>query len=159
MRLTIEALAASLLYEQDTGEFYWIAPRKKIVVGARAGSQKRDGYRYIRFMGRTYSEHRLAFFYMTGQWPRAEVDHINMNRADNRWSNLRAASRSENKRNTGIRSDNTSGAKCVSYRADRGVYRAYCNGRHIGNFPTVEEACKAYARTAISVHGPFMRIK
>jgi len=69
-----------------------------------------QGYRRIEIFGRRFKEHRLAWFYMTGEWPPL-IDHINGMRNDNRWKNLRLASESGNRHNVQMNSRNTSGVK------------------------------------------------
>lgn len=58
-----------------------------------------NGYLIIKVGGRYLPQHRVAWKLMTGKWPQAEVDHINRNRADNRWCNLREASKAQNAQN------------------------------------------------------------
>ena len=107
------------------------------------------GYVQFSINGVPYRGHRVAIFYMTGQWPPRgyDVDHINRNKSDNRWSNLRLVSRSENNFNSGPRADNTTGVKGVSQIKSSGKYRAYItlNGRqrHIGVFKTLLGAATA----------------
>lgn len=60
---------------------------------------KKDGYIRIQFGGRPELAHRIAWLWMTGEWPKQDIDHINRKRADNRWHNLRELSRSKNCRN------------------------------------------------------------
>lgn len=86
-----------------------------------------------------------------------EVDHANHNTLDNRKSNLRVVTKSENLRNRNVQSNNTSGYKGVIFHAGR--YRATIkvNRKNInlGRFDTIEEAAEAYKRAALRYHGEF----
>lgn len=88
--LTQERLKELLTYEPATGVFRWRERRGNqgggcVAPGDEAGSVYKNGYRMIGVGGRRYGAHRLAFLYMTGAFPPAEVDHINGVPADNRW--------------------------------------------------------------------------
>lgn len=89
-------------------------------------------------------------------------DHINMNTLDNRRSNLRVASASENRQNSGKRSNNTSGYKGVTYHKGRGKWRAQIkfNGKYktLGEFNSAEEAYVAYCEGAKRYHGEFANL-
>ncbi len=97
-----------------------------------------------------------------GEWPALQIDHINMNRSDNRIANLRQATVSDNRCNVGPRANNTSGIK--------GVWRDRC-GRYyadimkdrrrlrFGPFSTAIEAGAAYAEAAKQLHGEFARLQ
>ena len=67
------------------------------------------GYFRIRILGKAYQLHRVIWLYQTGEWPKEQVDHINHNRADNRWFNLREASNQENGKNRTRQRNNSSG--------------------------------------------------
>lgn len=60
------------------------------------GSYDRDGYLTIYLKGKDYRAARLAWFYMTGDWPTGQIDHINRIPSDDRWENLRDVTPSEN---------------------------------------------------------------
>ena len=91
------ALAARLLnYNPETGALTWKMTRRKCRAGAPAGSLTHEGYVRVDLTGRTLQGHRLAWMLMTGEMPPSRIDHINGDRADNRWSNLRAATATEN---------------------------------------------------------------
>lgn len=122
-------------------------------VGKIVGSQNRDGYIKVHMDGKYYSAHRIAWLIMTGEhvkYPDFEIDHINGNRSDNRFSNLRKVTKSENQRNGSKRLNNTSGVHGVNWKAgkDRWVARIWNGPKHIylGQFRTLEEA--AIARRA-----------
>jgi len=109
MELTQEYLKLILHYDPDTGIFTWLSPRVlRIKKGNVAGVAEASGYIRVQIKGKNYSMHRLAFLYMTGAFPAEHTDHINRNRSDNRWLNLRAVSNSVNQKNAKKRSDNKS---------------------------------------------------
>ena len=72
----------------------WRAARRKIKVGAIAGTLYPNCYRYVTINRKRYCEHRLAWLYVYGKWPEDMVDHINGIKDDNRIENLREATRS-----------------------------------------------------------------
>jgi hypothetical protein len=92
--------------------------------------------------------HRVIMAMRLGSWPPETVDHINGVRNDNRLSNLRLASRSEQSRNTSSANGSTSQYLGVSYRKDRDVWRAviFIDGRqkYLGSFTSEIDAAKAY---------------
>jgi hypothetical protein len=109
--------ARSLLdYEPDTGLFRWKITRgPAIKPGHVAGAWHKDGYLVVRFAEYKCRPrlHRLAFLITNGEWP-GEVDHINGDRSDNRWCNLRDTTRGENTKNRCIGRRNTSGVMGVN---------------------------------------------
>ena len=94
--LTQEYLRELLHYEPDDGTFKWKVSKGTKKVGDVAGSIGKYGCRRIRIDGEDYSVHTLAFLYMSGEFPIKHCNHLNHNRLDNRWVNLRKASQKEN---------------------------------------------------------------
>lgn len=88
-----------------------------------------------------------------------EVDHINGDRLDNRRSNLRLCTSSENKMNRGIRCDTKSGYKGVSWHKQRNKWTARIKAgntyKHLGLFDDVKEAALAYNQASLKYHGEF----
>ena len=157
--LTVGRLRELIDYNPDTGSMAWkVSTSNRIPVGSEAGSLQSAGYRYVTIDGQKYLAHRLAWFYVHGAWPK-EIDHINRDRLDNRMSNLRMATRSQNSMNKGRRSDNKSGVTGVTWHKGSQKWRAVChmNGKQIqvGMFDSIEEAAKAYAEAAEKLHGEF----
>jgi hypothetical protein len=91
--------------------------------GRVAGYNDGQGYLQLEIAGRKYRAHRLAWFYMTGKWPKI-IDHINLIRSDNRWSNLREVSSRESNLNRRLFKTNRSGIKGVSWNTRRNLWRA-----------------------------------
>jgi hypothetical protein len=123
--LTASRLRQVLKYDEDTGLFTWlVSTSNRVKVGDTAGALNGDGYVLIQIDGKAYKASRLAFLYMIGRFPDPEADHENLNRSDDRWKNLREATRQQNNRNKPVRKDSTTGAKGVSLR-ECGRFQAY----------------------------------
>ena len=158
--LTAERLRGLLSYDQATGVFTWREkPSPRIHAGAVAGTVMSHGYRHIKIGDRYYKAHRLAWLYVVGSWPQAHIDHRNCHRDDNRFDNLREASRainSQNRRNAsrGKRSCNLLGAY-LDRNSGRWNSKLRVNGRvrFLGCFATAEEAHEAYV-AAKRIHHP-----
>lgn len=150
-----------LRYEPDTGIFRWRVDTKNTAAGDIAGSRHSRGYWHIKINRRLYMAHRLAWLWVTGEWPVAHVDHINGKRSDNRFANLRVATNSENARNSRIRTNNACGYKGVHFkkRLNKFVAQINVDGRvqHLGVFGTAADAHAAYWNAAKEHFGEFAR--
>ena len=148
-----------LEYNPETGEFTWLGDFNAKRVGRRAGTTVGvKGYRTITIKKRRHYEHRIAWYMMTGDDPTGfEIDHINGNKADNRFSNLRLATSQTNKANCGLTSSNSSGFKGVHARGSCWIAGITFNRKliHIGMFKTAEEAAKAYDAKAVELFGEY----
>lgn len=97
MKLTANRLRELLHYNPDTGAWAWRQSNgRRVHAGMQAGSINGCGKRAIQVDGATYLGARLAWLYMTGEWPERLVDHVNRVRDDDRWENLREATHSQN---------------------------------------------------------------
>lgn len=153
--LTAEELRKLLEYDHKTGVFVFKFQRGSKKAGEIAGTINKKGYRYISIHSKLYRANRLAWLYMTGEWPKNQIDHKNMIKDDDRWENLREADNSHNHANVGLRKDNKTGYKGVR-KANRRWAVEVAN-QYIGTFETVEEAYAAYKRRAIELYGEFAR--
>jgi hypothetical protein len=140
--LTHDRLTKLLTYDPETGHFIWQISKPGISYDKQAGSLKPEGYIVITIDYSLYLAHRLAYFYMTKEWPAEEIDHINRNRADNRWCNLRPASHSENALNCSLRKDNMSGKAGVT-PSSQSSWKVHHKGKYLGTFALLEDAIKA----------------
>lgn len=115
-----------------------------------------NGYGRVGVDGVDYSAHRVIWLLVHGEWPEHEIDHIDRNPINNKIENLRAATRTENNHNLGMRRDNTSGYPGVYLNRRANKYQAYINvnGKNIylGLYPTAEEAFTAYMIAKIQYH-------
>lgn len=127
-------------------------------VGEVAGHVDFQGYCKVCVDGANYPAHKIIWLMMYGEWvqyPKHEIDHINGERSDNRLSNLRKVTKSENQRNTTMRVCNTSGVHGVNWKptynksgGGRWVARIWNGPRHVylGSFKEKRDA--AIARQA-----------
>lgn len=168
-----ETLRDLLRYEPETGRLYWKArPREMFgtehhwktwntrFADKEAMTANTLGYlcgniNYVR-----HQAHRVAWAIYYGEWPEGDIDHINLIRSDNRISNLRLATKSENLRNIRRFSSNTSGYKGVSLHKKTGRWVARISTgtkyKHLGLFDDKEDARAAYMDAARKHHGEFL---
>lgn len=151
----IELFRSLLRYEPDTGLFYWIAERPgQRRLGNVAGHKSDLGYVKILIRPTNVSAHRLAWAFMTGKWPTHEIDHINGERHDNRFDNLRQATRAQNCQNKRLRGNGAAGLPGAHVRGNRYTAIIDANGvRHrLGTFSTAEEASAVYLEARRRLH-------
>jgi hypothetical protein len=162
MSLTQERLKELLSYDPLTGVFLWRGGQKKTVSGQVAGTVDKDGYIIICADQKLYRAHRLAWLWMTGEWPKGQIDHEDLDKRNNRFSNLRDATKSQNMRNLKCRSTSTTGLKGVQFDARRNLYYANITteGRKtwLGYHATAELAAAAYRAAAAEQHQEFARV-
>lgn len=163
--LTQERLRELMTYDPETGIFTYNVRRGKNGKLSRKGGKVAGvfdgsvGYIRITIDSERFWSHRLAWFWMTGGWPKAKIDHEDTNGQNNKWSNLRDATQAQNGMNRGVSRINKVGLKGVVFYA--GKYCAYIglNGEthYLGRFSCPAAAHFAYAIAADKMHGEFAR--
>jgi len=121
-----------------------------------------NGYLRGNLFGKSLLAHRAAFCLMEGRWPSNQIDHINGDRSDNRWANLREATNTQNQYNQrsarGSASRFVGVSRCkksnkwVAYICPEGVKVS------LGSYGTEEEAAKARDQAAVKVFGQYARL-
>jgi len=156
--LTQNELKRRLRYDLNTGIFTWKECGRKDLIGKAAGSINGDGYTSIKFTKGVLKNHRLAFLYVLG-WMPEMVDHINMDRSDNRWINLRPATRSQNNHNTPARKGSKY-KKGVSIKYGKFLAQIQVDKKkiHLGYFDTEDEAHEEYRKASERHVGQFSRV-
>lgn len=174
VELTAELVRELLDYDPETGVLRWKQrPREgfpsvgawvswnKRCANAQAGCLDCIGYVKMRLLGRTQRAHRVIWLWMTGEWPDLDIDHRDCDPSNNRWSNLRLATRTQNHANRSMQRNNSSGYKGVSFHKESSRWRAVITvqRRHIelGKFDDIEDARAAYLKAAADFFGEFAR--
>lgn len=143
--VTQELVKKFFEYNPTTGHLTWRLPTKRSKVGEHVGSLD-SGYLRVRLGKTQYRVHRLIWLYQTGYMPE-QVDHIDHNRMNNRWDNLREVTALENAHNLSQSSVNTSGITGVYLDSKSGKYRAgiMCNGvqEWLGFYDSFDDAVEA----------------
>lgn len=154
--LTLERANELLAYDPDTGAIRWRVGRGPAMAGDIAGSIHSKGYWCTQIDGKIYRNHRLAWFLHYGNWPIDQIDHINGIGIDNRITNLREATHSQNMQNQRkARSNNIStGLLGVSARGGTFMARITVNNvsKFIGNFNDAASAHAAYLTAKREFH-------
>lgn len=159
--LSAARLRELLHYDQETGVFTRkVRTSARIRVGDVTGTPRPDGYLTIRVESKSYLAHRLAWLYVHGNFPLFQIDHINHVRSDNRITNLRDVTPSQNQHNqqrahATNKSCGLLGVTLVKSE-NRWIARIYVNDKpqHIGSFKTPEAAHAAYLKRKSEIHHP-----
>lgn len=158
--LTQDELRRMFHYDPVSGIFTYLIdiPHNPRRCGDIAGGSS-GLHGHIMIDHRGYLQHRLAWFYMTGEWPQEEIDHIDGNGHNNAWSNLRKATRQQNRANSRKSTRNTSGLKGVYFnkRMKKWHTQIKINGkkRHLGVFVNKQKAHEAYVVAHRELFGDF----
>ena len=146
--ITQKRLKELFYYNKTIGIFIRIKDvGKKVKRGDLAGTLKKDGYIKMFIDGKNYYAHRLIWLYVKGELPKEQIDHINGNKSDNTFNNLREVSRSENAKNQPINTNNTSGFIGVYWNKQKSKWhsRIYIKGKckNVGFFNNLSDAVLA----------------
>lgn len=123
---------SELVYDKESGDISWISSKRGVKKGV-AGCLAKTGYTLIRLNNKLHLAHRLAYYMVTGAFPEHQIDHIDGNRSNNRWNNLRSVTSAQNSCNRkyegtplGVYEITRKGRKGLWYRAviqkDRKTY-------------------------------------
>lgn len=152
--ITEKELKRILHYCPETGVFTWLVNTGIKHLKGRVAGAGTTKYRVLSIYNTRYMAHRLAFVYMTGEYP-LEVDHVNHNKHDNRWSNLRSVTTKENHRNNDLNRNNTSGITGVVWHKVRKKWTASVRfdgkRKHLGIFSKKSDAIKARAAANVEL--------
>jgi hypothetical protein len=161
--LTLDSVSQCISYDHCTGVFLRISSKiRPDKCGKKAGwVEKSTGYLRIQIGQNREYAHRLAFLIMTGKYPEGQIDHIDGNRTNNCWSNLREVSQSESSMNTATRRDNKCGVKGVHWLSRDRKWGAEIVKNKIrtklGYFDNFEDAVKARKEAEERIHGKYAR--
>ena len=166
--ISVEEIKAALKYDKKTGEFFWRRRKDRNNswnnrwAGEKAGSKRPDGYLQI-FFRKSILSHRLAWFYVHGEWPDKLIDHINGDRLDNRIENLRVVSNSINLQNKSKYQKNNKstgmlGVSVLKNNPNRFAAQIFYKGKQIklGYYKTKEEAFNVYINAKRKYHEGFV---
>ncbi len=151
-------------YDSDEGHLRWAVSRQKINIGDVAGYKNTsDGYWYVGFDYNEFLAHRVIWLWVTGEWPKSQIDHWDGDRVNNKWINLREATNSLNGRNkTKPQSNNKStGIRGIDIRRRKYRVRINIDGKEIvvGRFLTLEEAKVARIEAERQYFGVFAPLR
>ena len=151
-KLTLELINEYLLYDNQSGNLYQNKKRPKIKIGALAGGLTKKGYRYIQLKGKKYPAHHIVWLLETGNLPKNQIDHIDGDKENNKFSNLREVTNKQNTENRGKQKNNKTGYKGVSFNNKLQKYIAQIQHNYkpiyIGKYETAYEAHLAYEAKA-----------
>jgi hypothetical protein len=161
--LTHAYLRKILHYSVITGDFYYLkSTARRIKIGDIAGSLENTGYKRVKINSEKHQSHRLAWFWVTGEWPEKEVDHKNGITDANQWLNLREATHSQNMCNRSINLNSTSGYKGVSWDNASQKWHARIGlnkkRKSLGYFDNIDDAYAERQKAEKALHGGYTRL-
>ena len=171
--LSLEYLKECIDYNPETGIAVWkerplhhfkntsnMISTNSQTAGKEINTLNSHGYYRFTIDYSTYLLHRVIWKLMTGNDSDKFIDHIDGDKTNNKWDNLREATPRQNVQNIGKKSHNTTGFKGVQKGPKDGTWIAVIRnndgkGINLGTFPTPEDAHKAYCEAAVAYHGEF----
>lgn len=160
-RVSIDELKTVIRYDAETGLLWWTARvANNVFAGDEAGATDGQGYKHFQYKGVHYPCHQVAWAFSHGAWPKHGVDHEDADRGNNRLTNLREATQSQNSANRRLGQNNKAGLKGVRERRSSGRWEANIwlgKSVYLGTFDTKEEAHAAYVVAAKVNFGEFAR--
>lgn len=148
------SLITDLHYNKETGVF----SISKSGTNSKLLNQRIDNRGYVRlnFQGKPYQAHRLAFLYVNGAFPDDEVDHLDGNRSNNAWSNIRRISHGDNQKNLTMNTRNKTGINGIMYTKNGKGFVAQIgnNGvtQYLGSFGNINDAIRARVTAEIKLN-------
>lgn len=156
-----ETIRNEFAYCPETGALWRTKAKRGVRAGLLQPRPNREGYLRATVHKRLCYLHHIAWVLMTGAWPLKPLDHVNGKRADNRWSNLREATPSQNSMNTKLYARNRSGYRGVSWHEPSGKWRAEVAAKgvrhYLGLFPSAKAAAEAAEAKRLELHSSFAR--
>ena len=156
--LTQARLLEILCYDKLTGQLTWKVNRGRAFKGHKAGSLGDNGYIYIGIDGGSYLAHVVIWLMVKGYIPEHDIDHKNRIKDDNKWDNLREATRQCNILNSTMQKNNTSGVTGVSMCKKSGKFCAFLildrHQHNLGRFVSMLDATRARWRAEVENNFP-----
>lgn len=162
MKPSVDQVRDALSYDHVTGIFLWKKHRCSNLVGRVAGClHKPTGYWFISLFNKKYKGHIVAWAHHYSEWPSFDLDHKDLNKANNAIANLRPSNKSNNSANRLKQSNNTSGYKGVFWHAGARKWMVQIRVReqliYGGLFETAMAAAQEYDRLAEQHFGSHAR--
>ena len=157
MRNIDESMFDFIRYDKKNGKLFW--QKRKLQMQAKVGDEcgclKRDGYKYFKFNGVAYLQHRIIWHIEKGASSEKVLDHINGNRSDNRIENLREASARENCQNQKRHRAGRLVGAIFKKQINKFIGQIRIDGicKHLGTFETEQDAHFAYVRKLNEIDG------
>lgn len=173
---TPDQLRELLRYDPETGKLFWKERPVSMFASAKASkiwhtryankeafTAVTHGYKVGRIFDVSHRAHRVIWAICYGEWPANCIDHINGERADNRITNLRAATKAENSMNQAGPKSKSGGIKGAYWDSWRNRWKSeirfYGNRKFLGYFDTPEEANAAYCEASEKLQGEYSRLR
>lgn len=154
-RVRVEEL---LSYNPETGIFTWRKDRRAVAKKGDVAGSLDHGYIRIKLGGRKCNAHRLAWLMVTGSMPAGVVDHINGDRSDNRFCNLRDTTPKVNAQNRRSASKDKQFTDVIGPSFQTGRRKWLVNvkvdgkSRFVGRFDNLADANEAYVKAKRDFH-------
>ena len=161
MKICVNDLISLFRYDAGTGDIFWLANGRGRIKKKAAGTVCKNGYIGICINGKRIYAHQIAWAIHHGKWSELQIDHINLNKLDNRIANLREATNSQNGKNLPIKSNNTSGFTGVCWDKLNNKWRAIIKVDHkqinLGRYVNIDDAIIARKSAEIKYFGEYAR--